>query len=210
MHGIVDGFSRKGQLVAATDAGYKPRAGAGIAYIVSDGRFGLRRWVSDRWLDPTGPSAVLVAELRAVAYLMEHLRLPPSSLLLIDSKVALGYLQTWQRGDAEHMPAGYSLRPRLGNLGTPTLVRLASILAASPSLKVEHVHGHMGHSLNEAADGLASLALRKVPAEEVRTRAKSLAGAFLTAWYAEADTAEREDATGKPASIPYFAPRSSS
>jgi ribonuclease HI len=183
MHGIVNGFAGKGPVVAATDAAYKNKLPA-FGYVASDGRWGLDRWGPGYTrVDPTGPSAVLVAELRAVAFLLERQGDLPS-LLLLDSALALGYLRSWQAGNITRMPAGYSLRERWGGESkTPTLVRLAKLMASHPGIKAEHVAGHRGHPLNEAADALASLAWRKLPMAETRTRAEGLAEAFLADWY---------------------------
>jgi hypothetical protein len=183
MHGIVNDFTGKGPVVAATDAAYKNRLPA-YGYVATDGRWGLDRWhPGSMRVDPTGPSAVLVAELRAVAFLLERQGSLPS-LLLLDSAMALGYLRTWQSGDVTRMPDGYSLRERWGGESkTPTLVRLAKLMASHPGINTEHVAGHRGHPLNEAADALASLAWRKLPTAETRTRAEGLAQAFLADWY---------------------------
>jgi ribonuclease HI len=182
MHGVVDGFAGKGPVVAATDAAYKNKLPA-FGYVASDGRWGLDRWRPGYMrVDPTGPSAVLVAELRAVAFLLERQGGLPS-LLLLDSTLALGYLRSWQAGNITRMPDGYSLRERWGEAKTPTLVRLAELMAMHPGIKTEHVAGHRGHPLNEAADALASLAWRKLPTAETRTRAEGLAEAFLADWY---------------------------
>jgi ribonuclease HI len=215
MYGIVDGFKgMRGPLVAATDAGYKAKT-AGMAFVVSDGRWGLRRWVRAPRLDPTGPSAVLIAELRAVAYLCEdpHGRLPDE--LVMDSAGAISYLRIWQSGDTGRMPRGYSLRQRWGHpTGEPTLVRLARIMASNAGIEIAHVRSHTGHPLNEAADSLASIARRGEPAEETRSRATSQLQAFLPAWYerrASSSIAERAattQRTGNATSQPLvFAPR---
>lgn len=180
MHGTVS-TRAPGLVVAATDAAYKQRS-AGVAYITSGGRWGLRqRWDSRGRLNTSGPSAVLVAELRAAGHLLEHGE--PPSLLLSDSQNALSYLQAWQRGEMSRMPPGYSLRPR-GPDGkdAPCLVRLAQLMAGLPSLRLEHVRSHSGHPLNEAADALASLAMRRLPAGETRVRAAGIAEAFIGAW----------------------------
>jgi ribonuclease HI len=183
MHGAVE-VRPRGQLVAATDAGYSKKHEGGYAYVTSDGRWGLRHWLGRSYLDPSGPSAVLVLELRAVAYLLETRSAPPE-LLLSDSATAIRYLQAWQRGDRSWMPSGYDLRRRSGHESRlPTLVRLAETMAALPGLRIEHVRGHSGHPLNEAADALASLAMRRLPAEEARARADGIARAFVDAWYA--------------------------
>lgn len=185
MYGTVEGFKGRGRLVAATDAGYKGKA-AGIAFVVSDGRWGLRTWRRTPRLDPSGPSGVLVAELRAVALLCEAPggRLPPE--LLVDSVNAIRFLRAWQSGDTDSMPSGYSLRPRCGHpTGQPTLVRLARIMAAHPGLRIGHVRGHTGHPLNEAADSLASIGRRGAPAAETRARATGQVEAFLPIWHSQ-------------------------
>ena len=123
-----------------------------------------------------------------MAFVLERQEGLPS-LLLLDSASALAYLRSWQAGDISRMPEGYSLRERWGgDSETPTLVRLAKIMAKHPGIKTEHVAGHRGHPLNEAADALASLAWRKLPAAETRTRAEGLVEAFLTAWYQQCPT----------------------
>jgi ribonuclease HI len=172
-----------GDLVAATDASWKDRA-AGIAYVGSDGRFGLRGRPTDR-LDPTGPSRVLINELRAVEFLLSGCadQTIPTTVL-VDSTGALGYLHRWQAGDTVAMPAGYSLRQR-ARRAQPTLVRLAEQVAALSNVSFQHVRGHTGHSLNEAADALSSMARRRLRERfDHRTRARELVDAFLRDWHA--------------------------
>ena len=183
MHGIVSGFTGKDPVVAATDAAYKNRLPA-YGYLATDGRWGLDRWrPGSARTDPTGPSAVLVAELRAVAFLLERPGNLPS-LLLLDSALALGYLRSWQAGEVTRMPVGYSPPERRGRESkTPPLVQLAKLMASHPGIKTEHVASHAGHPLNEAADALASLAWRELPTAETRIRAAGLAEAFLADWY---------------------------
>ena len=62
------------------------------------------------------------------------------------------------------------------------MVRLAGIMAQHPEMRLQHVHAHTGHPLNEAADALASLAQRGLPAVETRSRAESLVEAFVQTW----------------------------
>jgi len=181
MYGRVKGYDGAGPLVAATDASYK-RGVAGIACVISNGSWGLNRWGSAIRHDPSGP-AVLVAELRAVAYLLEGPDRPRPPELLLDSTIAIRYLRAWQRGRIERMPEGYSLLPRRGPQPVPTLVRLAGIMAQHPEIRLQHVHSHTGHPLNEAADALASLAQRGLPAVETRSRAEGLVKAFLRSWH---------------------------
>ncbi len=186
MYGKIKGYNGSGPRVAATDASYK-RGVAGIACVVSNGSWGLTRWAPGNRHDPTGPAAVLVAELRAVALLLEGPDQPRPAELLLDSTIAIRYLRNWQRGRIERMPDGYSLLPRRGPQPAPTLVRLAGIMAQHPEIRLQHVHSHTGHPLNEAADALASLAQRGLPAVETRSRAEGLAQAFLRTWHEQAD-----------------------
>ena len=185
MYGKVKGYDGCGPQVAATDASYK-RGVAGIGCVVSDGSWALSRWAPGHRHDPTGPASVLVAELRAVAYLLEGPARPRPPELLLDSTIAIRYLRAWQRGRIERMPDGYSLLPRRGPQPVPTLMRLAGIMAQHPEIRLEHVHSHTGHPLNEAADALASLAQRGLPAVETRSRGEGLAEAFLRTWHQQA------------------------
>ncbi len=180
---VVPGFGKHRSLVAASDAAYKGRFG-GLGFVVSDGHYGMKHWPPDagmRLLDPSGQSKVLVAELRAAAMAIKALgdRAGKASLLL-DSSGAIAYLRSWQKGDVERMPAGYSLRPRMSG-ARPTLVSLAAKVAKLPMLRIEHVKGHTGHPLNEAADALADIAMRN-PADR-HERAEGVVDAFLRAWH---------------------------
>ncbi|RKN47713.1 ribonuclease HI [Micromonospora endolithica] len=170
-------------LVAATDASWKGRAG-GIAYVVSDGHYGLRGRGTGR-LDPTGASRVLVDELRAVEFLLTaYDEMPVGTTVLLDSLSALRYLHRWQAGETGAMPPGYSLRQRRWS-DQPTLVRLAGQVAHRPDLVFAHVKGHSGHALNEAADGLSHMARRRREESfDLRPRAHALVEAFLRDWHA--------------------------
>ncbi|MFI6265290.1 ribonuclease HI [Micromonospora sp. NPDC051006] len=169
-------------LVAATDASWKGRVG-GIGYVVSDGRYGLRSRGTGR-MDPTGVSRVLINELRAVEFLLSaYDEAAPGMTVLLDSLVALRYLRRWQAGETDAMPAGYSLRPRRWS-AQPTLVRLAEVVSRRSDLSFEHVKGHSGHALNEAADALSHMARRRIDEPfDVRPRAHALVDAFLQDWH---------------------------
>lgn len=172
----------RGSVVAATDASWKDRAG-GIGYVVSDGHYGLRGRGTGR-MDPTGDSRVLINELRAVDFLLGAYDVPPVGMVvLVDSLAALRFLHRWQAGDTS-MPAGYSLRVRLWS-DQPTLVRLAESVRQRPDLSFEHVKGHSGHLLNEAADALSHMARRRIGEQfDARRRAHDLVDAFLRDWHA--------------------------
>jgi ribonuclease HI len=170
-------------VVAATDASWKGRA-AGIGYVVSDGHYGLRGRGTGR-LDPTGASRVLINELRAVDFLLSAYEEAPAGMtVLLDSMVALRWLRRWQAGHVTTMPTGYSLRPRRW-ADQPTLVRLAEQVSLRSDLSFQHVKGHSGHALNEAADGLSHMARRRLDVTfDVRPRAHALVDAFLKDWHA--------------------------
>ncbi|WBB80412.1 hypothetical protein O7606_03250 [Micromonospora sp. WMMD882] len=170
-------------LVAATDASWKGRVG-GIGYVVADGHYGLRGRGTGR-LDPTGPSRVLVDELRAVEYLLSGYDDPPAGLtVLVDNLEAVKWLRRWQAGAVDEMPAGYRLRERRFG-AQPTLLRLATQVAARPDLVFTHVKGHRNHLLNEAADALAHMARRRQEESfDLRPRAYELVDAFLRDWHA--------------------------
>ncbi|QGN48605.1 hypothetical protein GKC29_18390 [Micromonospora sp. WMMC415] len=170
-------------LVAATDASWKGRAG-GIAYVVSDGHYGLRGRGTGP-MDPTGRSRVLINELRAVDFLLGgYDEVPAGMAVLLDSLAALRYLRRWQTGETGVMPSGYSLRPRRWS-PQPTLVRLAELVSRRPDLSFAHVKGHTGHALNEAADALSHMARRRLGETfDVRPRAHALVDAFLRDWHA--------------------------
>ncbi|BCL12394.1 hypothetical protein GCM10017556_01330 [Micromonospora sagamiensis] len=172
-------------LMAATDASWKGRVG-GIGYVVTDGRYGLRGRGTGR-LDPTGPSRVLVNELRAVEFLLTAYDEPPVGLtVLVDSLGAVEWLHRWQAGETDDMPAGYQLRDRQW-AAQPTLARLAVQVAGRPDLVFVHVKGHSGHPLNEAADALAHMARRRrVESFDLRPRAHALVDAFLGDWHTSA------------------------
>ncbi|MFC0862435.1 hypothetical protein ACFHYQ_09010 [Sphaerimonospora cavernae] len=117
----------------------------------------------------------------AVDLLLTRLEPGTPLLLLVDSMAALDYLRWWQTGDVDRMPPGYSLRPRL-QAAQSTLVRLTQAVAGHPRLEMDHMLEHRGHPLNETADALASIALRRAdaPAEQAAGAVK----AFLRNWHA--------------------------
>jgi ribonuclease HI len=195
VHGhITGGDVRGGPCLVATDASVKKRHNvihAGWGYVAATGHWGFGGGAFAGELDPTGPSAAIVAELRAVYMALTGLSEQVELACLVDSQAAVSHLRRWQAGHVNDMPAGYSLRPRFGAARTsakPTLVQLAELVAGRTGLTFGHVSGHAGHPLNEAADGLASLARRCVAgeqtgdAETLDIRARALVTAFLAAW----------------------------
>lgn len=201
LRGRVAGGPDAAPLVAATDASAKKGARRrrddflGWAYITGHGHWGCGGRIFEGRLNPHRYGASLSGELRAVHMLLGDLgrefgEIPPMTVL-IDSQGAIGFLRRWRAGHVDVMPEGYSLRPRHGPAagdGKPTLVRLAEAVASHPQLTFEHVAGHSGHPLNEAADGLARFARACLAGERTGDRAalaghaSGLAAAFLAAW----------------------------
>ncbi|WP_158566917.1 ribonuclease HI [Actinomadura craniellae] len=203
LRGLVPGQERSGPLIAATDAsakkGGRRRRGdlLGWAYITTDGRWGCGGRIFEGRLNPHRRGGALSGELRAVHMMLEDLTDVPQMTVLTDSQGAISYLRRWQAGEVGAMPEGYSMRPRTaspGRSGKPTLARLAELVAERPRLRFEHVTGHTGHPLNEAADSLSRFARRCVGGEQTGDRtsltehASDLAGAFLAAWHDQAAT----------------------
>jgi ribonuclease HI len=164
------------------------------AFLASSGQWGCQAgdYLHD---NVNGRSGALIAELRA-AYLA--LRFVPGPVaLLVDSTIALRYLLLWQRGQTSRMPPQYDLHPRRqGN--APALVTLAGLVRArGGELTTAHVKGHAGHTLNEGADLLATIARRWIAHDEnlapkaMRAEAADIAATFLAQWH-------RENARGFP------------
>ena len=158
------------------------------AFLASSGHWGCQAG-DYRHDNVNGGSGALIAELRA-AYLA--LRFVPGPLtLLVDSTIALRYLHLWQRGEVSRMPPQYDLHPR--RQGTaPALVTLAGLVRArGDELATAHVKGHAGHTLNEGADLLATIARRwiahneTVPQKAMRAEAADVAATFLAQWHRE-------------------------
>lgn len=158
------------------------------AFLASSGHWGCQAG-DYRHDNVNGGSGALIAELRA-AYLA--LRFVPGPVtLLVDSTIALRYLRLWQRGDTGRMPPQYDLHPR--RQGTaPALVTLAGLVRArGGELTTAHVKGHAGHTLNEGADLLATIARRWVahsealPQKAMRAQAADIAATFLVQWHRE-------------------------
>lgn len=149
------------RLIVATDGSWKGGTG-GYGYVTRNGHWALAARRADRvpQLNPIlmRGTGVVVAELRAVAMVINHF--PGRAVrFLIDSLDAISHLRSWQAGQVDRMPSGYSLRPRFhGDNPKPALVRLAESVEGRTELRFVHVAGHNGHPMNEAADQLAKIA----------------------------------------------------
>jgi ribonuclease HI len=158
------------------------------AFIATSGHWGCQAG-DYRHDNVNGRSGALIAELRA-AYLA--LRCVPGPVtLLVDSIIALRYLHAWRRGETGRMPPQYDLHPRHAG-AAPALVTLAELISAQrDELALAHVKGHAGHTLNEGADLLATIARRWVSAAEtlsqkaMQAEAADIAATFLAQWHQE-------------------------
>jgi ribonuclease HI len=158
------------------------------AFIATCGHWGCQAG-DYRHDNVNGRSGALIAELRA-AYLA--LRCVPGPVtLLVDSVIALRYLHAWRRGETGRMPPQYDLHPRHAG-APPALVTLAELVdARHQELALAHVKGHAGHTLNEGADLLATIARRWVAAAEtlpekaMQAEAADIAATFLAQWHRE-------------------------
>ncbi len=103
----------------------------------------------------TGDQAV-VAELRAVHEATDSLPDSARIIVRLDSTYAIDMIAAWARGSRD-LPPGY-----IGShLRVPTLEVLRRRVARLPGrITAEHVQGHAGDALNEAAHSLAQLAMR--------------------------------------------------
>jgi ribonuclease HI len=158
------------------------------AFIATSGHWGCQAG-DYRHDNVNGRSGALIAELRA-AYLALRC-VPGPSTLLVDSIIALRYLHAWRRGQTSRMPPQYDLHPRHAG-AAPALVDLAGLVCARrDELSLAHVKGHAGHTLNEGADLLATIARRWVTAAEtlpqkaMRAEAADIAATFLAQWHRE-------------------------
>ena len=158
------------------------------AFIATCGHWGCQAG-DYRHDNVNGRSGALIAELRA-AYLALWCVAGPVTLL-VDSVIALRYLSAWRRGETGRMPPQYDLHPRHAG-AAPALVTLAELVSARrDELALAHVKGHAGHTLNEGADLLATIARRWVAAAEtlsqkaMQAEAADIAATFLAQWHRE-------------------------
>ncbi len=158
------------------------------AFIATSGHWGCQAG-DYRHDNVNGRSGALIAELRAAHLALGCVAGPVT--LLIDSLIALRYLRAWRRGETGRMPPQYDLHPRHAG-ATPALVTLAELVSARrDELALAHVKGHAGHTLNEGADLLATIARRWVAAAEtlpqkaMQAEAADIAATFLAQWHRE-------------------------
>jgi ribonuclease HI len=158
------------------------------AFIATSGHWGCQAG-DYRHDNVNGRSGALIAELRAAHLALGCIAGPVT--LLIDSLIALRYLHAWRRGETGRMPPQYDLHPRHAG-AAPALVTLAELVSARRGeLALAHVKGHAGHTLNEGADLLATIARRWVAATEtlpqkaMQAEAADIAATFLAQWHRE-------------------------
>jgi len=175
------------------------------AFIATSGHWGCQAG-DYRRDNVNGRSGALIAELRAAHLALRCVAGPVT--LLTDSTIALRYLRAWQHGATGRMPPQYDLHPRRAG-AAPALVTLAELVSSRrDELTFAHVKGHAGHTLNEGADLLATIARRWVaatdappadalpagtppagtrprqtpPQEAMRAEAADIAATFLSQW----------------------------
>ena len=158
------------------------------AFIATSGQWGCQAG-DYRHDNVNGRSGALIAELRAASLALGCVAGPVT--LLVDSRIALRYLHAWRHGETGRMPPQYDLHPRHAG-AAPALVTLAELVSARRrELALAHVKGHAGHTLNEGADLLATIARRWVAADETRppqamqAEAADIAATFLAQWHQE-------------------------
>ncbi len=182
-HGIVT--SRADSLrpiILATDGSSRGSIHSS-AYIATTGAWGVD--AAAYGLDRCKPQCALATELRAVYHGLSHLALDTSQVVIhTDSTTTKRWLERWAEGHTA-MPRWYS-QERSGEQ-LPTINRLQSLVQANAGrLSVEHIPGHSGDLLNEAADGLAGIGTRRVmghyEAEDAMVRCSGLAASFLLSY----------------------------
>jgi ribonuclease HI len=110
------------------------------------------------------------------------------AVVRLDNRKAVTYLTGWRGGD-KTQPEWYDLRFRSYNHPErkPTLVALQQWVARhAGALRFEHVRGHNGDPLNEAADSLAAIGKNVLhgtySAKDAKARATQLVPSFLMAY----------------------------
>lgn len=178
------------ELVLATDASYIEHSlfhSAG--YIATNGRWGID--ASRYTVEWCKPHCVPAMELRAVWYGLRVIEEGTPLRIWTDSMDAATQLRNWQDGEME-MPSWYSMAPRgyLHPEGVPTFVSLRNRLQQdAEAMRIDHVKGHNGNLLNEAADSLAGIGTNYLRREygkvEARRRGASLVASFLASYALE-------------------------
>ena len=151
--------------------------------IATTGRWGL---IAARYRpDLCQPNCAEAMELRAVWYGLKAHTTDADITFYIDSQNAVNHLIRWQQGDTTQ-PGWYDTGRREYNHpeGKPTLIALQErVTANAGSLHFEHVKGHSGDILNEAADSLAGIGTNCLTGlydtAEAKRRSASLAASFL-------------------------------
>lgn len=175
------------ELVIATDASITAKESVHSgAFIATTGRWGL---IAARYNpDICRPNCSEAMELRAVWYALKAHTAATKATVYIDSQGAVDYLKRWQQGDTAP-PPWYDISRRSRNHSTrkPTLVALQEMVTANAvALHFEHVKGHAGDTLNEAADGLAGIGkhclMGSYDTAQAQRRGESLAASFLVSY----------------------------
>ena len=178
------------QLIIAADGSHKGRIHSG-GFLATNGRFGIQTFNYGKYdIDPHNGECSNAAELSAILYSMGGMSHKTDITILSDSKYALRYIEKWKNGE-DDMPNWCKTNPslphdkRLVNNMHHLRTRIAK---TSEHITTQHVRGHTGDLLNEAADSLAKIGRNVIESvynkEEARRRAMGLVSGFLQA-YAE-------------------------
>lgn len=187
--GTVPGYPSQ-PLIIATDAAVDPlRHRTGMAYLSTDGAWGLVLRPAETAGGPE--SEVLACELRAVFYALDRTIPEGPVTVLTDSASAVTYLNAWRHGE-ERYPPGYA--PKLNHRrGISYLAALRRKVHSAPQrYTFQWQRGHEGHPLNEFADSAAKLALRVESGEAGRSEASQLPPSWAQARLKEWGTYQEE------------------
>lgn len=174
---------RAGPLIAATDASLTQNCRLmGAGWLCTDGRWGMAFHSVPRRFPRKMDSDL--CELAAAGLMLRRCEdggFP--DLVVLDNLNAVRWLQAWQAG-SRGTPAGAEvIVPGMAVAGVPETMRLCR---RAQGVRFEHVYGHRGHVLNEAADMLAKIAREVETAhDEVFARGARLVGGFLESWHAQ-------------------------
>jgi ribonuclease HI len=171
--------ARPGITVGAADASvHSGRRLMGAGWLCTDGRWGIAYHTSPR----RGGAQLTsnLAELAAAGWLLRCTAGDTPAVLATDSMHVVKWFRDWQNGYAG-LPWNAAVIADACNVAS--CAETAGLAAANRGLVVQHVAGHSGHLLNEAADALAKIGRdTECPADQAFARAEHLVAGFLDAW----------------------------
>lgn len=146
----------RGPLIIVTDTDEDPYGISG-GYLATSGHYGFAAHAYPTQVSE--PDRTTVAELRAVELALHavgpNARTP--ARICCGSTDAVAWLHRWKNGDSELPEGSRALRT---HTESSALSQLQLCAEHMPNLQFEHMEGHAGQSLREAAGALARLGLR--------------------------------------------------